>query len=87
MNDKLKVSIVRLFRVHSDQIAPICFSLCLYRAHNRVERFFNSVRQCRRVVMRYATIVASYLALIQLASRRLWLRVSESTLWLELARH
>ena len=50
---------------------PICFSLYLYRARNRVERFFNRIRQCRRVATRYDKLAANYLAFVQLASIRL----------------
>ena len=57
---------------------PICFSPYLYRARNRVERFFNRIKQCRRVATRYDRLAANYLALIQLASIRLWLRLNES---------
>jgi transposase len=32
---------------------PICFSPYLYRARNLVERFFNQIKQCRRVATRY----------------------------------
>src|SRR6185295_7547019 len=32
---------------------PICFSPYLYRARNLVERFFNKIKQCRRVATRY----------------------------------
>ena len=52
---------------------------CLYRARNLVERFFNKIKQCRRVATRYDKLAANYLAFIQLASIRLWLRVNEST--------
>ena len=31
---------------------PICFSPYLYRARNQVERFFNRIKQCRRVATR-----------------------------------
>ncbi len=58
---------------------PICFSPHLYRARNLVERFFNKIKQCRRVATRYDKLAANYLASIQLASIRLWLRVNEST--------
>ena len=54
------------------------FSPYLYRARNRVERFFNRIKQCRRVATRYDRLVANYLALVQLASIRLWLRLNES---------
>jgi transposase len=42
--------------------------------------FFNKIKQCRRVATRYDKLAANYLAFIQLASIRLWLRVNESTL-------
>jgi len=58
---------------------PICFSPHLYRARNLVERFFNKIKQCRRIATRYDKLAANYLAFIQLASIRLWLRVNEST--------
>ena len=57
----------------------ICFSPHLYRARNLVERFFNKIKQCRRVATRYDKLAANYLAFIQLASIRLWLRVYEFT--------
>ena len=53
---------------------PICFSPHLYRARNLVERFFNKIKQCRRVATRYDKLATNYLAFIQLASIRLWLR-------------
>ncbi len=42
-----------------------------------VERLFNKIKQCRRVATRYDKLAANYLAFIQLASIRLWLRVNE----------
>jgi transposase len=49
------------------------------RARNLVERFFNKIKQCRRVETRYDKLAANYLAFTQLASIRLWLRANEST--------
>jgi transposase len=57
---------------------PFCFSPYLYRARNLVERFFNKVKHCRRVATRYDKLAANYLALVQLASIRLWLRANVS---------
>jgi len=57
---------------------PICFSPYLYRARNLVERFFNKIKHCRQVATRYDKLAANYLAFVQLASIRLWLRVNES---------
>src|SRR5712691_8804855 len=50
---------------------PICFSPYLYRARNLIERFFNKIKQCRRVATRYDKIAANYLAFIKLASIRI----------------
>ena len=58
---------------------PICFSPYLYRDRNLVERFFNKVKQCRRVATRYDKLAANYLAFVKLACIRLWLSVYEST--------
>ena len=33
----------------SNRNEPVCFSPYLYRARNLVERFFNKIKQCRRV--------------------------------------
>jgi transposase len=58
--------------------ALVCFSPYLYRARNQVERFFNRIKQCRRVAARYNKLTANYLAFIHLASIRLWLAANES---------
>jgi transposase len=46
----------------------ICFSPYLYRARNLIERFFNKIKQCRRVATRYDKLAANYLAFVKLAS-------------------
>jgi transposase len=58
---------------------PICFSPYLDRARNLVERFFNKIKQCRRIATPYDKLAANYLAFVKLASIRLWLRAYEST--------
>jgi transposase len=57
---------------------PICFSPYLYRARNLIERFFNKIKQCRRVATRYDKLATNYLAFVKLASIRIWLRANES---------
>ncbi len=64
---------------------PICFSPYLYRARNLIERFFNKIKQCRRVATRYDKLAANYLAFVKLASIRLWLRAYESTPYLKVS--
>jgi len=45
---------------------------------NLVERFFNKIKQYRRVATRYDKLAANYLAFIKLASIGIWLRANES---------
>jgi len=47
----------------SNRNNPICFSPYLYRDRSRVERFFNRIKQCRRVATRYDKLAANYLGL------------------------
>ncbi len=62
----------------SNRSDPICFSPYPCRARNQVERFFNGIKQCRRVATRYDRLAANDLAFVQLASIRLRLRLTES---------
>src|SRR3982751_5439769 len=50
------------------------FSPFLYRYRNLVARFFNRLKHFRAVASRYEKHDANYLALIKLASTRIWLR-------------
>jgi transposase len=45
---------------------------------NNHQRFFNKIKQCRRVATRYDKLAANYLAFVKLASIRIWLRANES---------
>ena len=40
-----------------------------------VERFFNKIKQCRRVATRYDKLAANYLTFVKLACIYLWLCV------------
>jgi transposase len=51
----------------------------IYRERNLVERFFNKLKQFCRIATRYDKLGAAFLAFIQLASVRIWLRSIEST--------
>ncbi len=53
---------------------PICFSKHLYKARNLVERFYNRIKQFRRVATRYNKLAENFLAAVKLASIRIWLR-------------
>ncbi|MEO7687698.1 MAG: transposase [Sphingomonas sp.] len=50
------------------------FSSFLYRYRNLVERFFNKLKHFRAVATRYEKHDANYLALVKLASARMWMR-------------
>lgn len=51
----------------------------LYRQRNRIERFFNKIKQFRRIATRYDKLADSFLAMVKLAAIRIWLRSIEST--------
>ena len=55
-----------------------CFSKALYKERNRVERFFNRIKHFRRVATRFEKYAENYLAMIKLASIRIWMRHNES---------
>jgi transposase len=58
---------------------PICFSKHLYKARNLVERFFNKIKNFRRIATRFDKTAENFLAAVKLASVRIWLRGNEST--------
>jgi transposase len=55
-----------------------CFSSVLYRARNRIERFFNRIKHFRRLAARYEKHAGNFLAMLKLAAV-LWLRRNESS--------
>jgi len=57
---------------------PPPFSRGLYKARNRVERFFNKLKHFRAVATRFDKHDANYLASIKLAALRIWMRFNES---------
>jgi len=50
------------------------FSSFLYRYRNLVERFFNKLKHFRAVATRFEKHDENYLALVKLASARIWMR-------------
>jgi transposase len=49
------------------------FDKAVYRQRNQVERFFNRLKQCRRVATRYEKRAVNYQAMITLAAILIWL--------------
>ena len=56
-------------RIHKPAFSPF-----LYRYRNLVERFFNKLKHFRAVATRFEKHDANYLALVKLASARIWMR-------------
>lgn len=54
------------------------FSRFLYRYRNLVERFFNKLKHFRAIATRCEKHDANFLALVKLASARIWMRFYES---------
>lgn len=54
------------------------FSPWLYKQRNAVERFFNKIKHFRAIATRYDKRDDNFMASIQLASIRIWLRNYES---------
>jgi transposase len=50
------------------------FSASLYKLRNAVERFFSKIKHYRAIATRYEKHPENYLALIKLASVRIWMK-------------
>jgi putative transposase len=46
----------------------------LYKERNKIERFFNRLKQFRRVATRYDKLLANFLGFVKLAAIALWLK-------------
>ena len=51
----------------SNRINPRSYDHQLYRHRNLIERFFNRIKDYRRIATRYDKLARSYLAFVQLA--------------------
>ncbi len=56
----------------------LAFNRTLYREGKRIERFFNRIKQFRRLATRYEKHAANFLAMLKLAAAQLWMRHNES---------
>ena len=57
-----------------NRLTPPPFSADAYRSRNLIERFFNKLKHFRAVATRYEKHAANYLALVQLAAIKIWMR-------------
>jgi transposase len=46
----------------------------LYKERNRIERFFNRLKQFRRIATRYDKLLANFMGFVKLAAIAIWLR-------------
>ena len=53
---------------------PIACDFHAYKDRNRIERMFNRLKQSRRIATRYDKTALSFLAFLNLAASRLWLK-------------
>jgi transposase len=56
-----------------------CSRRRLCRERNLIERCFSRLKHFRHIATRYEKLAANFLAMVQLASMRPWLRAYEST--------
>ncbi|MEN3951233.1 IS5 family transposase [Iodidimonas sp. SYSU 1G8] len=65
-------------RAMPNRVKTFPYSAWVYRQRNAVERFFNKLKHFRAVATRYDKRDDNFLASVQLASIRIWLRSYES---------
>lgn len=65
-------------RAMPNRVKTFPFSPWVYRQRNAVERFFNKLKHFRAIATRYDKRDDNFLASVQLASIRIWLRNYES---------
>ena len=46
----------------------------LYKERNRIERFFNKLKQFRRIATRYDKLLANFMGFVKLAAIAIWLK-------------
>lgn len=57
----------------SNRINPRAFDRHLYKDRNLVERFFNRIKQFRRIATRYDKLAQSFMSFVHLACAFVWL--------------
>ncbi len=53
---------------------PRSYDADLYKERNLIERFFNKLKQFRRVATRYDKLLANFMGFVKLAAIAIWLR-------------
>jgi putative transposase len=55
-------------------ICPTSYDVHLYKERNLIERFFNKLKQFRRVATRYDKLLVNFMGFVKLAAIAIWLR-------------
>ena len=63
----------------SSAATPNAFGRVVYRMHNRVERYFNKLKQFQRIATQYGNLADNYFAVIRIATIYILLPTNEST--------
>ena len=50
------------------------YDAVLYKERNKIERFFNKLKQFRRVATRYDKLLANFMGFVKLAAIAIWLK-------------
>ncbi len=58
----------------SNRKAPREYDKDIYKARNLVERFFQKIKNFRRIATRYERLARNYMSMLQLAATVIWLR-------------
>ena len=53
---------------------PRSYDRDLYKERNKIERFFNKLKQFRRVATRYDKLLVNFMGFVKLAAIAIWLR-------------
>jgi transposase len=57
----------------SNRLTPRAFDRHIYQSRSLVERFFNHIKQFRRIATRYDKLASSFLSFVHLACAFVWL--------------
>jgi putative transposase len=57
-----------------DRKTQRAYDTALYKERNRIERFFNKLKQFRRVATRYDKLLANFMGFVKLAAITIWLK-------------
>jgi putative transposase len=50
------------------------YDAVLYKERNKIERFFNKLKQFRRVATRYDKLIANFMGFVKIAAIAIWLK-------------